>query len=80
VEKGLVDSVCDRTTKEVGKKLERLYLELLAEVNNEGGRYPYNFVLTKDFAMVVLRRTDNYEGIPINSLGFLGMLYMKNDT
>ena len=39
----------------------------------------YNFMVTKDWMMMVLRSSPNYQGVPVNSLGYLGMLFGKND-
>jgi ATP adenylyltransferase len=36
-------------------------------------------MVTKDWMMMVLRSGHSYQGIPVNSLGYLGLLYSKND-
>jgi len=39
---------------------------------------PYNLLVTRDWMMVVPRRQDSYQGIPVNALGFAGSLLVKN--
>jgi ATP adenylyltransferase/5',5'''-P-1,P-4-tetraphosphate phosphorylase II len=36
-------------------------------------------VLTKNWMMVVLRRENSLNGIPCNSLGYTGLLFVKDD-
>jgi len=36
-------------------------------------------MVTKDWMMMVLRSAPNYQGVPVNSLGYLGLLFGKNE-
>jgi ATP adenylyltransferase len=36
-------------------------------------------MVTKDWMMMVLRSGHSYQGVPVNSLGYLGLLYSRND-
>jgi sulfate adenylyltransferase (ADP) / ATP adenylyltransferase len=39
----------------------------------------YNLVLTASFLLVVPRRTPAHEGIEVNSIGFIGSFFERND-
>lgn len=43
-------------------------------------RHAYNLLGTRNWLMVVPRRQDDYLGISVNSLGFVGSLLVKNQT
>ena len=36
-------------------------------------------MLTKDWMMMVLRSSPSHQGVPVNSLGYLGLLWAKNE-
>ena len=41
---------------------------------------PYNFMVTKDWMMMVIRSRPDYDGkIHLNSLGYLGLLWAQNE-
>jgi ATP adenylyltransferase len=40
--------------------------------------FPYNLLITRDWMVLVHRSQDNYQSIPVNSLGFAGSLLVKN--
>lgn len=40
--------------------------------------FPYNLLATRRWMMVVGRRQEHYQSIPVNSLGFAGSLLVKN--
>ena len=40
--------------------------------------FPYNLLATRRWMMVVSRRQEHYQSIPVNSLGFAGSLLVKN--
>lgn len=71
-----------------GKALTKLYMSrylmLLNAVgidasNLEGPQTaPYNLLCTRQWMMLVPRSQEEYEGIPVNSLGFVGSLLVKN--
>jgi len=41
---------------------------------------PYNLLMTRDWVMVVPRRTERFEKISLNALAFAGSLFVKNDA
>ena len=41
--------------------------------------HDYNFVLTKKWMFLVLRREPHLNGIHCNSLGYLGLLFVKDE-
>jgi len=53
------------------------YQTLLARINYEPGT-PYNFLMTRNWMLVVLRKQETFQSIGINSLGFAGALLVKN--
>ena len=40
---------------------------------------PYNFVITKEWIFMVLRRQPEYKGLSCNSLGYIGLLFAKSE-
>ena len=40
---------------------------------------PYNLVITKDWMFMVIRRKANHNGILCNSLGYIGLVYAKDE-
>ncbi|MGB3200935.1 MAG: phosphorylase [Nodosilinea sp.] len=40
--------------------------------------FPYNLLVTRRWMMAVARQQDQYQSIPVNSLGFAGSLLVKN--
>lgn len=40
--------------------------------------FPYNLLITRQWMMIVSRRQEQYQSIPVNSLGFAGSLLVKN--
>jgi ATP adenylyltransferase/5',5'''-P-1,P-4-tetraphosphate phosphorylase II len=41
--------------------------------------HQYNLVVTKHYMMVVLRKQPSLQGIHCNSLGYVGLLFVKNE-
>jgi ATP adenylyltransferase len=60
-----------------GARLLAAYRELLAAVGIEGGRAPYNLLVTTDWMLVVPRSRESIEGISVNALGFAGSLLVR---
>jgi sulfate adenylyltransferase (ADP) / ATP adenylyltransferase len=65
--------------KELANNYHLGYKRCLEVLNNADGKLPYNFMVTKDWMMMVLRSAPNYQGVPVNSLGYLGLLFGKNE-
>lgn len=42
--------------------------------------FPYNLLVTRQWMVVVCRRQEHYQSIPVNSLGFAGSLLVKNQA
>ena len=49
-------------------------------LDNEDGMIPYNLVITRKWIFAVLRRRERAEGIHVNALGYIGMLYASNEA
>lgn len=54
-----------------------VYCSLLDRAGCSNGS-PYNFLVTRDFMLVVPRATESTRGISMNALGFAGSLFVKN--
>lgn len=48
-------------------------------IKNDSFHISYNFIMTNTWMMIVPRRSEKYEHISINSLGFAGMLVVRNE-
>ena len=70
----------DDQLKESARVIEKVYLQTLQLVGNANGRQPYNFVMTKDWIFVVMRRQPDLNGLHVNSLGYLGLIFAKNEA
>ena len=69
----------DSQMKDLAHSYHYGYLECLKVLNNADGKLPYNFMVTKDWMMMVLRSAPHYQSVPVNSLGYLGLLFGKNE-
>ncbi|MBU6230216.1 MAG: phosphorylase [Cyanobacteria bacterium REEB459] len=70
------------TEADQGDILDRGYRALISGLGGDLARTPqtfaYNFLMTRQWMMVVRRRQDRYQSIPVNSLGFAGSLLVKD--
>ncbi|HUM92139.1 MAG TPA: phosphorylase, partial [Candidatus Competibacter sp.] len=41
---------------------------------------PYNLLVTRDWLLLVPRRQEEFAGISINALGFVGSLFVRNQA
>ena len=70
----------------VGKLLVDCYYSLLEKVgfsllhNSSQQPAAYNFLATRKWMMIVPRSRDSFQSIAINSLGFAGSLFVRNET
>lgn len=55
-----------------------LLIYLGCNLQNSPHTFPYNLLITRDWMILVCRSQDNYQSIPVNSLGFAGSLLVKN--
>lgn len=53
------------------------YQNLLTAINYQPGT-PYNFLMTRNWMLLVPRKQEKFQSIGINSLGFAGALLVKN--
>ncbi|GAQ09949.1 hypothetical protein ALT_7270 [Aspergillus lentulus] len=69
-------------------KLSEIYQELLAEAKkrtgnspdaNNGGYFPHNVALVRDWIIVIPRRSNNFEDITANATGMMGSVWLKNE-
>ena len=72
------------TAPEAATLLEQHYRQLLthlgADLSAPPRSFPYNLLVTRQWMVVVCRRQDRYQSIPVNSLGFAGSLLVKDET
>ena len=66
------------TTPETLHELYQQMIESLALRTEEAELLPYNLLITKEWMMVIPRTHGRFETISINSLGFAGLLLVKN--
>ena len=52
----------------------------LGLINKQGVLAPYNLLMTRQWMMVVPRSEGRPEGIPLNALGYGGMLLVKSES
>jgi ATP adenylyltransferase len=71
-----------KSVADAAKLLLTTYQDLLihlgCNLQNSPHTFPYNLLITRKWMMLVCRRQDNYQSIPVNSLGFAGSLLVKN--
>ncbi|MEN9869724.1 MAG: hypothetical protein RLZZ171_707, partial [Cyanobacteriota bacterium] len=53
-------------------------LEIAPETQKQPGAY--NFLATREWMMIVPRSRESFQNIPINSLGFAGSLFVKDQS
>jgi ATP adenylyltransferase len=66
------------TAKELLTTYHALVDYLGANRQAPAAAFPYNLLATRRWMMVVSRRQEHYQSIPVNSLGFAGSLLVKN--
>ena len=78
-------NLSDDNIEKCAKYLHRAYMQCLKRLENLTGpkkdqqKYEYNMVLTKNWMMVVLRKEPSLNGIHCNSLGYSGLLFVKDE-
>ncbi len=60
--------------------MHHLHLLRDGEAMNGICRTAYNLLATRRYMMIVPRTRENYQGIPVNALGFAGSLLARNET
>ena len=55
-----------------------LVKNLKKETDSHSQIRDYNFLITKDWMMIILRKKSNYNNIYCNSLGYFGFLFFKD--
>lgn len=67
-------------------QLHGVYTTMLAHMQASitarpaNGFLAYNLLLTPSFLLMVPRRAMSFEGIEVNSIGFIGSFFVKNDA
>eukprot|EP00826_Nyctotherus_ovalis_P048783 TRINITY_DN5781_c0_g1_i3.p1 TRINITY_DN5781_c0_g1~~TRINITY_DN5781_c0_g1_i3.p1 ORF type:complete len:272 (-),score=74.75 TRINITY_DN5781_c0_g1_i3:98-913(-) len=75
----LSDLSCWNIEKQA-KVLENVYMECLRRLNNNGLQLAYNFILTKRWLFVVLRKCEvALNMVKINAVGFTGSFAVRSD-
>ncbi len=62
------------------KMLEQLGLSPVTREGREFQSGPYNLLMTREWLMVVPRRCEHWDTISINALGFVGSLFVQDET
>lgn len=57
-----------------------LLIHLGCNLQNSPQVFPYNLLITRQWMVLICRSQDNYQSIPVNSLGFAGSLLVKNQA
>jgi len=78
----------EMTTLPSPQQFHQYYAELLKSLNipiqnvdtTEAINISYNFLLTRRWMFVVLRKLEKFNNIPINGLGFTGSLFVKEES
>ena len=76
-----VNNLCEENIEKCAAYLLRAYSQCLRRLENveKGGQInDYNLVLTKNWMMMVLRKQPHLNDIHCNSLGYLGLLFVKD--
>ncbi len=60
--------------------LEQLHLPPVAKRGSEFQSGPYNFLVTRDWMMLVPRAREHWEAISINAMGFAGSLFVRDEA
>jgi len=72
----------DFSKLEMADYLYQIYLELLSKLaikfNKNKPDRAYNLLITRHWMLIVPRQEESYHGISINSLGFAGLLLVRN--
>lgn len=75
----------ENSPEKLGKKALKIYQKLLKKVDiyekkNHKQSGPYNFLMTKNWMLIIPRSAEKYQEMSINSLGFAGALLVKNQA
>jgi ATP adenylyltransferase len=60
------------------KMLKSVGIDSLKDTDGEYQSAPYNLLMTRDWMLLVPRAQESYQGISINSLGYAGSLFVKD--
>ncbi len=66
-------------TSEAALETERIYLDMLQQVDDATCPGPYNLLATLDWILLVSRSVEHYETISVNALGFAGSLLARDE-
>ena len=72
-----VEALAGREPDAAAAESERIYRELLRRLGAEPGRTPYNLLATRRLLWLVPREREQWQGIPVNALGFAGALLVQ---
>jgi ATP adenylyltransferase len=75
-----IDALAERDPEDAAGALELLYRELLERMGVQPGRTPYNLLATRRLLWLVPRSRAEWQGIPVNALGFAGALLVPDDA
>ena len=76
-----IDNLHDGNLQECAQYLHKAYHQCLRRLENiRNGKQvkDYNFIITKSWMMLIVRKQEAYNGIHCNSLGYVGLLFVKN--
>jgi ATP adenylyltransferase len=79
-ERNFLASINSNTLEEQAKTLEAIYKESLRKLGNSNLNIAYNFILTKNWLFVVLRRSEAaMDRIKLNGVGFTGSFAVNSE-
>mmetsp|Transcript_6596 Transcript_6596/g.4760 ORF Transcript_6596/g.4760 Transcript_6596/m.4760 type:complete len:97 (+) Transcript_6596:805-1095(+) len=75
----LIANLTEENLKSKTKELFDAYKQCLRRLENSNGSQPYNLIITRHWMLIVLRTKPSIQGIEVNSLGYIGLMYTKGE-
>jgi len=75
-----IEKLASRDPGDAAGALGLLYREMLRRTGVRSGRTPYNLLATQRLLWLVPRTRSEWQGIPVNALGFAGALLVPDDA
>jgi ATP adenylyltransferase len=64
---------------DAARETERVYLEMLRQVDDTTSTGPYNLLATRDWMLLVPRSVEHFGSFSVNALGFAGSLLARDE-
>lgn len=65
--------------EDAAEQAHSMYMGLLSAAQLQVGPGPYNLLMTREWMLVIPRRTESWSGVSINALGFAGCFLFPDD-